>query len=828
MLNRRFISLFLALICCSWSGWAKSFNLEKLIDPAISAKPAPKAEPLISPSVGRRFYAIAYDLASCEEITGPQAEQAIVFLTAATTVDKGGDYVQPLLIKLACRYSERDHSQQVYQWLTDYLDESADVEVAEEAVRYLLERLDAREERERLLAAILATLGGKNNALDSELGTLLGLLLTEKADFQAAQLHLARAYYKNKYNKLAFAKLAELVPERLGPGVYLEHLRLTLRENPMDIQAALNFAQYSERLELYETAAAAYEYCAVLFSYLYPAEHLPPHIYLPWVISNYNTSRNQHKCLEIADSMRRTGRFDILLEALAGKAAEKIGNVEEASRIFQAAETKAQQLLEVGPKNSKGLSETTEQNHTEQVGAKQFAWFYCFASPDAAKALDWANKAYSIDPNSVTAAAILAHALVMNHQLEWAKPLIESCEHNQIAELTLAQIELAGEQKDSAIRALRSAIAKDPGSLAAERAKEILAEQGQEYIPPVEPNAVLAVLRKNFGQQIIPEFVSPDKMISAQFNIRGNKFSYGSQFGGTLAIVNNSSEPLVISDDGLFQGNIRIDANISGDLTKKIPNLISHKVRTTLLIEPGRSILIPLWLVTGELERTLLAHPQASLDIEFTLYLDPVTTDEGEVANRLVDIKPVKVVVMRPGIELTGEYLRNRFNSISTGQIGQKIKTAQLFVGLLKEQYAAAESGALYRFKYADWMPTLLKSALLHDTGLLLNPARGEWVVKVHTMAEMLSLPLEHELLSAVARNLNDANWPVRMMAVYLLAKSPDGEFSKVLGWAAQHDSHGLVRDMAAALRAAGSESLQPQAAHPPKPSEPGETVADL
>lgn len=129
-----------------------------------------------------------------------------------------------------------------------------------------------------------------------------------------------------------------------------------------------------------------------------------------------------------------------------------------------------------------------------------------------------------------------------------------------------------------------------------------------------------------------------------------------------------------------------------------------------------------------------------------------------------------------------------------------------------------AEHGTLYRFKYADWMPDLLKSALLHESGLLLNPADGEWVVKVYTMAEMLSLPLDHELTGAVAENLNSANWPVRMMAIYLLAKSPDSKFGEVLKWAAEHDSNELVRNMAMALVANKQQDLesvylQPQAA---------------
>ncbi len=97
---------------------------------------------------------------------------------------------------------------------------------------------------------------------------------------------------------------------------------------------------------------------------------------------------------------------------------------------------------------------------------------------------------------------------------------------------------------------------------------------------------------------------------------------------------------------------------------------------------------------------------------------------------------------------------------------------------------------------YADWMPELLKSSLAHSiTG-------DDWIAKVHIMAAMLPLPLDYELAGAISENLNDSHWPVRLMAVYLLANSQEGKFTKVLDWTAKYDSHKLVRDMAIALGA--------------------------
>jgi len=809
---RKSFLMFLPLLLCSLSAGAQGLTAQgrekSVVNPNLSgvigsASSVVGAGRLFSPSVGRKFYEMAYELANSEDVNGPAVEQAIAFLTAAMKLESGANDVQSLLIKLACRDPERDYSGLVYSLLADYVDESADIEVAKKAVGYLLERQNSREEREKLLEEMLRNLGNKNVVLSSELAILLGLLKAEKADLRAATFYFMQAYKNNRYNRLAFAKLAELMPEQIGPEIYLERLRLALRENPLDIEVALTFAQYAERLELYETAVDVYEYCADLFGYLYPSEPLPSRIYLPWAISSYNTQQNQSKCLQIAERIRQDGRFDLLLEAVAGKAAAKIGDGELATRIFQAAEEKAQRLLFTGLQGSEKNLGTPDDSSSQKRGTKQLTWFYCFALPLPSKALYWANKAYADESDSAAAAAFLAYALMMNNQMKWAKPLIENYERNQIADLTLAQIQLTEGQKDSAIETLKSVIAKDPGSFAAERAKEILVQQGGEYIPPVDPDVTLTALKNKFGKTIVPTFAPAEQIISVQFNIRGKEFSYGSEFDGVVSIINNSSEPLVISNDGLFKGNIRVDADISGDISKKIPNLVSTRIRPALPLEPGRSTLISLRLVTGELGRTLLAYPQASLDIEFTLYLDPVPqgqTDEGKVTNRLTHIEPTKVRVKRPGVELTSKYLTNRFNSISKGHFGQKVKTAQLFIGLLTEQHMMSNRKPPYRFIYADWMPSLLRTALIHESGLLRNPANDEWLVKVHTMAEMLSLPLDHELITAVAENLYNVNWPVRMMAIYLLSKGSDSKFDKVLDWMAKYDPSEIVRDMAVAL----------------------------
>jgi hypothetical protein len=749
----------------------------------LAARQLPASEGLFSPTVGQKFYEIAYELGNRPDADNLAVEQAVVFLTAARDLDNNTNYTMTEIIKFASRNNDKDYSELILLSLESYINQSADLEVVKSAIQYLLDRLDSREQREQFIQFVLQNVAGRNAALDSQLLTLLGSFKAETADDPNAAQFFMQAYQKNKYNKLAFLKLAELIGQQIDPATYLEQLRMVLGQNPFNLEAALAFAEYAEQLQLYNVASDAYQYCTKLFAYLYPSRPLPPWLYLPWAISSYNTQRDQYKCLQIAKHVRQTGHFDLFVEAIAAKAVAKIGDTEQATRLLEQAEQKA---LNLSPPNASTGAQSP-------VNTEQLAWFYCFVLPDPGKAIDWANKAYSIDPNS-TAATVLAYSLVMNGQNDWAKSIIDNYEKTPISDLALAQIQLAEGQKNEAFETLKSVIAKDPGALEAERAKKILNDNGGEYIPSIDPGIVLKTLTDSLRQPIVPAFIRPEKLISLELNVRGSKFSYAGKFGGSLAMTNNSTEPLVVSDDGLFTGRIRVDAEMSGDLDEKFPNLISTKIQPSSTIEPGRSFLVPLRLQTGKLRKILLAHPQASLEIEFTAYIDPIINDQGQVRNTLVDIEPAKIRIKRPGKELTPKFLQNQISTISRGKQGQKSKIAQLFAGLLTEQHIMADREPLYKFLHTDWMPDLLKSALLYTL------VDDDWVVKINTMAAMLDLPMEYDMIEAVSKSLNDTHWPVRMMAIYLLAKNQESSFAKVLDYTAQYDTNELVRNMAIAL----------------------------
>jgi hypothetical protein len=754
----------------------------------------PSPEKLFSPSVSRLFYEMAYEIIHREDTTDSQAEQAVVLLNAAMNLDVSTGFATADMLTIASRPGPARHLQMLYNSLIKYVDKNADCQVATNAARYLLEQLDSRQQREILLNRLIRDIGESNPSVKSELATELGLLYAEKADDPNATRALALAYTWNRYNQLAFEKLAELAPEQISPVLYLEYLRLKLRENPLDIDTALSFAQYAQKVQLYDVAADSYQYCADLFRFLYPGLDVPIAIYIDWMTSCYNALRSQPKCLQLAEQLRKQGRFDLQIEVLAARAAAKTGDTNMAEQILKTAEQKALHLA--------GLAD-------QNANYKPLAWFYCFVQPNAGQAADWANKAYSAEPNSPLAAGLLACVLADNNQPDSAKSLIDHYPQTQLATMAQAKLYLAAGQKQSALDSLRAAIDKDPGSIVAEQAQRLLTEQQAEYIPIFDTGLILTNLKQTVGEQIVPQFVSPDQMLSFQLNLRGNRFSYGNNFDGVISITNNWYEPLVISEKSLCRGRITIDANVTGDLNRRIEKLISTTTRPSLPVEPGHSTLVPVRLCTGPLKELLLSHPQASLNIQFTAYLDPVVTSEGNIVSAIPGIKPATVQIERPRVEITTEFLQNRFNSLSKGKQSPKIKAAQLFAGLLlesqdlKSEIRNPKSAISYKLTNADWMAPMLKSALAH--GL----TDSDWVVKVHSMAAIADLPLDYELTNAAAQGLNDQHWPARMMAVWLLAQKQGDNFAKVLDHTAQYDSSEFVRNMAIALGAKVPEPNQ-------------------
>ena len=746
-------------------------------------------EQLASPLTAQTFYNAGYELYTAKDANFLSAMQAVIFLNAAINLDSRANYVLGDIINIAWQYPDRNFSDVVKLALNEYIDRSTDLEVASKAVGYLLERLDNREQREQLLQGMIYQMTDKNTMFTSDILAQLGFLKAETADTNEAQKYLMRAFAMNKYNRLAFAKLAEL-SENSGSSlpdiVYLQNLRYAVRSNPLDLDSAFSFSRDCQALGLYAPASAGYKYCADLSKYLNGKDSIEPALCRPWMFSCYN-AKQYSQCGSILEQVRAGGVFDVQIEAFAAAAAKQAGDNQTMQAIFDAIKARANKILAGELKVSPGE-------------VADYTWFFSFlADSNSEDILTWATKAYA-DQNSVDSASLLSYALVKNKQSDIAKPLLEKIGTTMpSAGLAKAEILMQDGDSNSAIELFKSVVASSPGTFEAGKAIAKLKELGSEYISPINTETLNSVLINDFGQTFFSRFVEPEKMVKLYFNVKGSVFSYGSEIKGSLVIINNYTEPMIVSPDAMIKGNIRIDAKIAGDLTEQIPALIEKRVRPSYEIKPGNALFIPIRLDTGKLKNILDCHPQAELNLEFTAYIDPQMTPDGKI-NNLLKMPPARVILKRRKLDLNIQYLQQRFDAMKKGHQEQKAQSAQLFAGLLAEQQKLRQTGTPYRFMYAE--PELLSSALARCL------AENDWVLKVQTMAAMQRLKLDYRLTEAVSQELNNQYWPVRLMAVFVLARNQQ-QFTPVLSWTQQNDPNPLVKQMASVL--AGGNLDEPQ-----------------
>ena len=92
--------------------------------------------------------------------------------------------------------------------------------------------------------------------------------------------------------------------------------------------------------------------------------------------------------------------------------------------------------------------------------------------------------------------------------------------------------------------------------------------------------------------------------------------------------------------------------------------------------------------------------------------------------------------------------------------------------------------------------PSFLTNVITNNIG------NDDWMVKTGAMYNLLDLrpPLDDEITMAVSENVNDKNWPVRMVALYMLSRTQSNSFLPVLEWKANNDPHTNVRRLAEVL----------------------------
>jgi tetratricopeptide (TPR) repeat protein len=735
-----------------------------------------------------------------------EADAAMTFLQAGILLDESSVLEYEQFLKGAGKVcgSQYDYSDTILLSLRKYLDQKADLEIAVQALRCVIEKANTRVQRETLLTRLAARIGQANPVFSSDVATELGLYAAEKADYTTALAQFEQACRLNKYNLLAYSRMVELRGSQETGAVVrdkLIYLRLRLAVSPADLEAVVDFGHTAYAAQMYPLAADAFEYAAGLYAWLSPNTSPSDDIFVSWAQSCYFIPARQTQCITLADQLRATGRLNLALDSVAALAAGKMGKKQQQEQILSEAASRAEEHLAAG---------------LDDITPAGLGWFYCFVLEDAEKAAAYCNRAFTKNPEDPTAKSLMAYAFYLNNQDGLAREYSQAVDPNTpAAAMTLATLDIRDQQKQKALRRLRDLLDNYEMPLAIQiRAVELLKQCGFDYSRDLPIESIRKDLTDQFGEKIIPVFAGVDKLFSARLNFNGSEFSYGSTIETQLVMTNTGSIPMIINRQGLFTGNYRVDAVIGGDINVTIPRLIEGIFRPTRPVLPGESVSVRVDTNTGQLRKLLFTCPQASLEIKFVLYLNPVQAEDQAVVCGIPGVKPIEAVIRRKGIALTSEYLTGRLDTLTKGQEGLKIRSAELFAGLYAEQMAYQAGTIRYRRTRPETvlLTDAVRRALLDDN----------WKVRVQTLVLLSgnSVPLDYSMTLSVSENLNHEHWPVRMAAMWLLADQQKDAFQSVLDWNAQYDPFWLNRQLAVAL---GGKESKPRPAQNPAGRDPND-----
>ncbi len=786
-----------------------------------------------SQQIADQLARLAYERFRTPRASVNEARQAWILYRAALLLNPRLA-IEEDLIRVATGISDQDLSSAVQWAYHNYASyPNLDMEVALRAVRYQLDRLQEPDSwiqkytlalaksgevndrvlRERLMIKLLEIAQSRNPVLTADLTLQGATVIRERSNFPSvAQMAISaldsdpyqlgvislivrdpevyKFYMQTQLDRvLTYQKrqavkqndvLYKLALEQYEILAILRFRRLALQVDPMDPEAAGMFADFAEKQRLYDLAAAGYEYLAALADY---ASVPDPGRDETLLQIHYKNPVDRETCLQIAERIRRSGRFSPMVEGLAAKAAASLGRPQQARAILDQTQREIERLAAEDP-------------NSPAINPPILAWYYAFVDPNPEKALAWANKAHEQYSQNPQIRSLFGYALSMSSDPNLARDYVQDLtDQDSIAALTLAKLFLKDHDQNSAIPLLVQSVKIDSSLLATEQALQILTDLGQSLPSSLAPED-RKILEDQFSQNLAPSFMPPSKRFTTKFTVSGDStsMSYGREIKVFLSIHNLSSDPILFRDYSLLKGRIRIDAFVRGDLTQDIPRLIDVRLLPSAVISPGKSMLIPLQIDTGSLARLLWTHPQANLDIELVGYIDPIPGETGQIRNAFHDIPPARIILKRNGLPMSRAILMERLDAVSKGQTAQKIQAAREMAGLWMEQLEKSRSNVPYRHLEVD--PVVYLDALRRCLG------SEDWVVVATTLSTLdaMSDPIPYEMVRTISPLLNHSVWPVRMISMFLLSRSGSGQFQKVLDWIVASDNHPLMKELAGTL----------------------------
>ncbi|NIA06893.1 MAG: hypothetical protein GWP14_04510 [Actinobacteria bacterium] len=606
----------------------------------------------------------------------------------------------------------------------------------------------------------------------------LARLSLESADEANARGFLNQAIKVDKYALGARQKMLEMLTSQgVGTVPRVGLLAQMVAINPLRLQIVWDFAKGLDELGLHKEAQKWYKYALGVHLAGAGDTEVGSEELLD-MASSYVLSKDYSKAMLVLNRISAQNGQHVGAYVWMARATSGLGQTEQAQKYLDAAE---RLLLQ----RAQGNSDNTE-------AAKQLAWFYLQDRPNAAKAMEWAQKAVDLDAEDSQAQLRLGLALLANGKIDEAQVKLEPLSKDDPwARLGLLRILVAGDHTpEQAQQAFSEALGSHFGGWVGLATRELARAQNVDI--PIEQ--ALAQLQSNILSQLgspaeLRDFYRhPQDYLYLKLQPNQASFNPGEPILLNISLTNMGSLTITMGPGMMIEPRIVLSARLSGGLQKELKYYDFVSLYKKRALGPGEGISSTVRLDRGELRKLLRANPQEAVTIRVSCILDPQAVGQDEYLPSLGGQMSKEVVLVRHGFRPGPQAMQRLYGLLKNGPLRDRIASAVILGDLMANMQSPTA------------LPQGRTPRTIDDqkvTAELIKAAKtSDWRVRAWLGEALRNVRLTPELSKALAEQIRDPHWFVRFMAVRAAGERGAG-WQEILKHVAQTDPDELVRQMA-------------------------------
>ena len=656
---------------------------------------------------------------------------------------------------------------------------------------YLAVQVQQTNEQRRGLLMNVLNQAGISNVLQSVLYQELAKLSFEASEDQIGNELLSKAISTDPFNVTARGKALELMGAKVPPVQQLPLLAQMVRANPLRLDVVWRFANALDQTGLHGEAQKWYKYALGVHLKGAGASEISEEELLD-LGSSYVLSGNYDQAMLVLNRLANQNPARVDVEIWLARAQAGMGQQEEADKHLAIAE--------------KLLLDRVQSKPSDLTGVVQTAWFYLIDKPSNTEAQVWAEKAIKLGPNDPKAQLCLGLAAIANGVADEStrESLEDLGRTDPWALLGLIRIMLAGEHTEEELsQAFQIAVSQQSGGWLGIAFRELAASQNmnlrlEEYLARLGQ-----ILANELGNaaELRDFYRHPQDYLHLKIRPEKPAFNYNEPVILNVSLTNMGSEAITMGPGMMLNPRLVLSAKLTGGLERELKYFDFVSMYERRALKPSEGLSASIRLDRGELGKLLRRIPQETITLRVSCILDPQPVGHNEYMPSLAGQISKELMVVRYGFVPRAERMDRLYRLAKDGPLRDRIFSTLLLGDLLGNNqfpHAIADTRA------PQPVEKLRIMEVLEDAARDSNWRVRAWVGEAVRFAQ-----LEPGLSKALAEQIQDEHWFVRLMAVR--AAGIRGEdWNDILRQVVQTDANPLVRQMAEAyVIAQASESSE-------------------